>query len=58
MGTIRRFFQDGTNKKDTEKLLAEHIVGEKEVMLFVRIALEGHDFSDTRAERLDSTFES
>ena len=44
MGTIRRFFQDGTNKKDTEKSLAEHNVGEKEVMLFDRIALAGHDF--------------
>ena len=31
--------------------LAEHNIGEKEVMLFDRIAFERHDFSSTRAER-------
>ena len=31
--------------------MAEHNIGEKEVMLFDRIACERHDFSATRAER-------
>ena len=34
--------------------LAEHNIGEKEVMLFDRIALERHDFSVARAERLQN----
>ena len=34
--------------------LAEHNIGEKELMLFDRIALERHDFSATRAERLQN----
>ena len=34
--------------------LAEHNIGEKEDMLFDRIALEGHDFSAARAERLQN----
>ena len=36
------------------KSLAEHNFGEKEVMLFDRIAVEKHDFSATRAERLQN----
>ena len=32
--------------------LAEHNIGEKEVMLFDRIALERHDDTATKAERL------
>ena len=34
--------------------LAEHNVGEKEVMLYDRIALERHDFTASRAERLQN----
>ena len=34
--------------------LAEHNIGEKETMLYDRIALERHDFSATRAERLQN----
>ena len=34
--------------------LAKRNIGEKEVMLFDRIALERHDFSATRAERLQN----
>ena len=40
------------------KSLAEHIIGEKEVMLFDRIALERHDYAATRAERLQITKQS
>ena len=36
------------------KSLAEHNIGEKEVMLFDRIALERHDYAATRAERLQN----
>ena len=34
--------------------LAEHNIGEKEVMLFDRIALARHDYTATRAERLQN----
>ena len=36
------------------KSLAEHNIGEKEVLLFDRVALERHDFAATRAERLQN----
>ena len=36
------------------KSLAEHNIGEKELMLFDRIALERHDYTATRAERLQN----
>ena len=36
------------------KSLAEHNIGEKEVMLFDRIALERHDCPATKAERLQN----
>ena len=36
------------------KSLEEHNIGEKEVTLFDRIALDRHDFSATRAERLQN----
>ena len=35
-----------------QKSLAENHIGEKEIMRYDRIALERHDFSATRAERL------
>ena len=54
MASIRRHFQGGTNKKNTEKSLAEHNIGDKEVMLFDRIALERHDCAATRPERLQN----
>ena len=41
-------------QEEYRKSLAEHNIGEKEVMLFDRIALERHDFSATRAERLQN----
>ena len=41
------------NQED-RKSLAEHNIGEKEVMLFDRIALERHDSTATRAERLQN----
>ena len=34
--------------------MAEHNIGEKEVMLFDRISLERHDCAATRAERLQN----
>ena len=34
--------------------LAEHNVGEKEIMLYDRIALGRHDYTATRAERLQN----
>ena len=52
-GSHPTIFQGGTNKKDTESL-AEHNIGEKEVMLFDRIALERHDYTATKAERLQN----
>ena len=42
------------HKKGYRKSLAEHNIGEKEFVLFDRIALERHDFSATRAERLQN----
>ena len=36
------------------KSWAEHILDEKEVMLFDRIVLERHDFSATKADRLQN----
>ena len=34
--------------------MAEHNIGEKEIMLYDRIALERHDHTATRAERLQN----
>ena len=34
--------------------LAEHNIGEKEIMLYDRIALQGHEKTGTRAERLQN----
>ena len=45
----RRYAQEGYRKS-----LAEHNIGEKEVMLFDRIALERHDSTATKAERLQN----
>ena len=36
------------------EFIAEHNIGEKEVMLFDRIALERHDYTVTKAERLQN----
>ena len=47
---ISRWYADG----DYGTSLAEHNIGEKEVMLFDRIAFERHDFSATKAERLQN----
>ena len=41
-------------QKEYRGSLAEHNIGEKEVMLYDLIALERHDFSATRAERLQN----
>ena len=46
-------FQGGANKKNTESHWRSTILAKREwVMLFDRIALERHDFSATKAERL------
>ena len=41
-------------KEKYRRSLAEHNIGEREIMLYDRIALERHDFSATRAERLQN----
>ena len=40
------------NQEEYRKSLAEHNIGEKEVMLFDRIALERHEYTATKAEQL------
>ena len=40
------------DQEEYRNLLADHNIGEKEVMFFDRIAFEKHDFSTSRAERL------
>ena len=45
----RWYEQEGCRKP-----LAEHNVSEKEVMLFDRVALERHEYTATRAERLQN----
>ena len=40
------------DQEEYRKSLAEHDIGEREVMLFGRIALERHDYTATKAERL------
>ena len=60
MATIRQSFPGGTNKKNTgdhwrSTILAEHNIGEQEVMLYDRIALERHDYTATKAERIHNT---
>ena len=52
MAAIRRYFQGGKNKNDTEGHWRSTISAKKENMLYDRIAFERHDFSATRAERL------
>ena len=42
------------DQEEYRKSLAEHKLREKEVMLFDRIALERHDYTATRAERLQN----
>ena len=42
------------DQEEYRKSLAEHKIREKEVMLFDRIALERHDYTATRAERLQN----
>ena len=54
MAAIRQFFQGGMNKKNTESHGRSTILGEREVMLFDRIALERHDYTATKAERLEN----
>ena len=44
MAAIRRYFQGGTNKN----------IGEKKIMHYDRIALERHDYTATRADRLQN----
>ena len=41
-------------QKGYRESLTEHNIDEKEVMLFDRIALERHDYTATRAERLQN----
>ena len=54
MAAIRRYFQGEYEQDRYRKSLAEHNIGDKEVMLYDRIALERHDYTATRAERLQN----
>ena len=54
MATIRQSFQGATNKNDTEGHWRSTILAEKEIMLYDGIALERHDHTATRAERLQN----
>ena len=47
---LARWYAD----KRYRRSLAEHNIGEKEVMLYDRIALERHDYPATRAERIQN----
>ena len=49
----KRYFQDGIHSKYQKSLLEQNI-GEKEVMLYDRIDLERHEYTATRAERLQN----
>ena len=42
------------DQEEYRKSLAEHNIDEKEVIFFDRIALERHDYTATRAERLQN----
>ena len=53
MAAIRRYFQVGMNKKDTESHWAEHNVGEKEIMLTIvslskDVTVQLHELNDDR----------
>ena len=50
MAAIQRYFR-WYDQEEYRKSLAEHNIGEKEVMRFDRIALERHDYTATKAER-------
>ena len=43
-------------QEEHRKSLAEHNIGENEVMLFDRIALERHDYTATRARAPKASF--
>ena len=53
MAAIRQFIQGGMNKKNTESHWRSTMLA-TEVMLFDRIALERHDYTATKAERLQN----
>ena len=54
MAAIRRYFQDGMHKKGTEIRWRSTILAKKRSCFFDRIALERHEYTATRAERLQN----
>ena len=54
MTTIRQILSRWYARKGYRESLTEYTIDEKEVMLFDRIALERHDYTATRAERLQN----
>ena len=54
MAAIRLYLEGGTNKKDTEGHWRSTILAKKEIMFYDRIALERHDYTASRAERLQN----
>ena len=53
-GNHPSIFSRWYEQEDYRKSLAKHNIGEKSVMLFDRVALERHDCSARRAERLQN----
>ena len=53
-GSQPTIFSRWYDQEENRKSLAEHNIGEKEVMLLDRIALESRDYTATRAERLQN----
>ena len=51
-GNHPTIFSRWYDQEEYRKSLAEQNIGEKQIMLFDSIALERHDFSATKAERL------
>ena len=54
MAAIRQFFQGGMNKKNTESHWRSTILAKEKSCFFDRIALERHDYTATKAERLQN----
>ena len=53
-GNHPTIFSRSYEQEGYRKSLAEHNIGEKEIMLYDRIALERHDYTATKAERLQN----
>ena len=54
MPAIQRYFQGGTNKKNTESHWRNTILAKRKSCFSIASLFESHDFSATRAERLQN----